>query len=115
MSYTTTVPAPGSCRVFKTGTTYVAQDYQGKILSTSTTDASIVINAAISGIPGAAARGMGGRVFIHAGDYDCKTQITMDQSISRLSCRRTGRRRQGHKIKLCSHRSGYKWDTYPNG
>ena len=76
MSVTTTIsPFPGSVRVFKTGTTYVAQTYDGKILSTSTTDASVPINAAINNIPGAAARGHGGTVFIHAGDYDCKTTI----------------------------------------
>ena len=74
-------PIPASVRVFKSGSTYVAQTIEGKILSTSTTDASVVINAAIAGIPGAATRGYGGKVFIHAGDYDCKTQITADQSV----------------------------------
>ena len=72
-------PTPASCRVFKSGSTYVAQTIEGKILSTSSTDASVVINAAIVGIPGAAARGFGGRVFIHAGDYTCLTNIVANR------------------------------------
>ena len=51
-------PIPASCRVFKSGSSYIAQNIEGEILSTSTTDASVVINAAINNIPGAAARRM---------------------------------------------------------
>jgi hypothetical protein len=67
---------PASCIVFKQGTTYYAQESDGTILSSSTTDASVVINAAIAAIEGAASRGYGGKVFIFAGDYQCKTTIT---------------------------------------
>ena len=73
-----------SVLVYKAGTTYKAKDMEsGATLgTTSTTDASLVINAAVNNIPGAAARGYGGRVFIHAGIYDCKTEIAMDKSIA---------------------------------
>ena len=64
--------------IFKDGSTYYATDSSGKVLSTSTTDASVPINAAINNIPGAATRGHGGAVFIHAGDYDCKTTVLHD-------------------------------------
>lgn len=69
-----------SVMVYKAGTTYKAKDMESgtTLATTSTTDASVVINAAINNIPGAAARGWGGRVFIHAGDYDCKTSIVLD-------------------------------------
>ena len=69
-----------SVLVYKAGTTYKAKDMESgtTLATTSTTDAAVVINAAINNIPGAAARGWGGRIFIHAGDYDCKTEIAAD-------------------------------------
>ena len=68
--------------VFKEGSTYYAQEADGTIVSSSSTDASIPIAYAINNIPGAAARGNtgGGRVFIFAADYECKTTITADVS-----------------------------------
>jgi hypothetical protein len=66
--------------VYKAGTTYKAKNMVtgDTLATTSTTDASTVINAAINNIPGAAARGYGGIVFISAGDYDCKTLIDLN-------------------------------------
>ena len=71
--------------VFKDGTTYYAQEADGTIVSSSTTDASVPINYAINNIPGAAARGWGGRVFIFAEDYDCKTTIGLDSTVTSYS------------------------------
>jgi hypothetical protein len=69
---------PASTVVYKSGSTYIAESYDGKLLSTSTSDASIVINAAIAAIPGAVTTGMGGKVHIYPAKYDCKTQIELD-------------------------------------
>ena len=71
-----------SVLVYKSGTTYKAKNMEtgGTLATTSTTDASTVINDAINNIPGAAARGFGGIIFIRAGDYDCKTTISADIS-----------------------------------
>ena len=66
---------PASMIVFKEDTTYYAQEADGTIVSSSTTDASIPINYAINNIPGAVARGFGGCVYIYAGDYTCLTGI----------------------------------------
>jgi hypothetical protein len=72
---------PSSMIVFKEGTTYYAQEADGTIVSSSTTDASVVINAAIAGIPGAASRGWGGKVSIYPTNYDCKTEIAADYTV----------------------------------
>ena len=72
---------PASMLVFKDGSTYYAQEADGTIISSSTTDASTVINAPVANIPGGVTRGFGGRVFIQAGIYDCKTTINMDYTV----------------------------------
>ena len=73
---------PASMIVFKDGTTYYAQEADGTIVSSSTTDASIPINYAINNIPGALANGYGGRVFIYAGKYTCLTGIAADFDVT---------------------------------
>lgn len=78
MSLTLYNPFPASVSIYKVGSTYVAQDYTGKILSTSATDASVVFNAAIANFPNALARGWGGKILAYAADYDCKTLIDMN-------------------------------------
>ncbi len=81
ISPSTAYPGGASVRVYKEGTTYVAELYDGTILSTSNTDASVVINAAIAAIPVAAVAGdvtYKGRVFIHGAAYDCKTLIDVN-------------------------------------
>lgn len=69
---------PASTVVYKSGSDYIAEDYQGRLLATSDTDASVAINAAIEGIPDTGS--WGGTIFIYRGDYDCKTTVTADVS-----------------------------------
>lgn len=72
------VKNPASMVIFQEGSTTYAQEADGSIVSSSSTDASVPINYAISNIPGADTRIYAGRVYLYPGFYDCKTEIAMD-------------------------------------